>query len=94
MRHKAGSVEVDGQRFGAVADCWRRGAGGVPPVERLCRADPNLITRPAHLALALPWIFVLGAAAQDGAGCAPVGLAVPGGGLFGLRLDHAQPARR
>jgi len=54
------STEIDGQRFGAMAllaaivlvgfHLWNAFAGLIP----------NLITRPAHLLLALPWIFVFG----------------------------------
>ena len=50
---------------------------------------PNLITRPAHLALALPWIFVLGAAALGaGPGRARLtGWLFPRHGAHRLRLD-------
>jgi hypothetical protein len=58
-------------RFGRVAIALALSAGGLSPVERLCRADPEPDHAPAHLALALPWIFVLGRASRGtgGYGC-------------------------
>ena len=58
------SVEVDGQRFGAVAIALAVALVGFHMWNAFAGLIPNLITRPAHLALALPWIFVIGAAAQ------------------------------
>ncbi len=68
MKEPAGwfSVEVDGQRFGAVAIALALLLVGFHLWNAFAGLIPNLITRPAHLALALPWIFVLGAAAQQG----------------------------
>lgn len=60
------SVEVDGQRFGVVAVALAVALVGFHLWNAFAGLIPNLITRPAHLALALPWIFVLGAAAQGG----------------------------
>lgn len=59
------SVEVDGQRFGAVAIALALLLVGFHLWNAFAGLIPNLITRPAHLALALPWIFVLGAAAHQ-----------------------------
>lgn len=60
------SVEVDGKRFGAVAIALAIALVSFHMWNAFAGLIPNLITRPAHLALALPWIFVLGAAAQGG----------------------------
>ncbi|MEE4237211.1 MAG: TRAP transporter fused permease subunit, partial [Anderseniella sp.] len=60
------SVEVDEQRFGGVAIALAFLLVGFHLWNAFAGLIPNLITRPAHLALALPWIFVLGAAAQKG----------------------------
>ena len=58
------SVEVDGHRYGAVALALALAVVGFHMWNAFAGLIPNLITRPLHLALALPWIFVLGAAAQ------------------------------
>jgi TRAP transporter 4TM/12TM fusion protein len=60
------SVEVEGLRFGPVAIGLALAMVGFHLWNAFAGLIPNLITRPAHLALALPWIFVLGAAAQEG----------------------------
>ncbi len=60
------SVEMDGQRYGAVAIALALLLVGFHMWNAFAGLIPNLITRPAHLALALPWIFVLGAATQAG----------------------------
>ena len=60
------SAEVDGVRFGAAAIVAALVLIGFHLWNAFAGLIPNLITRPAHLALALPWIFVLGAAAQQG----------------------------
>ena len=60
------TVEVDGKRFGAVAIALAIALVSFHMWNAFAGLIPNLITRPAHLALALPWIFVLGAAAQSG----------------------------
>ncbi|WP_439563400.1 TRAP transporter permease [Roseinatronobacter sp.] len=60
------SVEVDGKRFGAVAIALAIALVSFHMWNAFAGLIPNLITRPAHLALALPWIFVIGAAAQGG----------------------------
>ncbi|MBR3372110.1 TRAP transporter permease [Roseinatronobacter sp. NSM] len=60
------TVEVDGKRFGAVAIALAIALVSFHMWNAFAGLIPNLITRPAHLALALPWIFVIGAAAQGG----------------------------
>lgn len=61
------SVEVEGHRFGPAAVALAALLVGFHLWNAFAGLIPNLITRPAHLALALPWVFVLGAAAA-GAG--------------------------
>lgn len=60
------TIEVDGKRFGAVAIALAIALVSFHMWNAFAGLIPNLITRPAHLALALPWIFVIGAAAQGG----------------------------
>lgn len=54
------STEVDGIRFGAVAIAAAVVLVGFHLWNAFAGLIPNLITRPAHLALALPWIFIFG----------------------------------
>lgn len=60
------SVEVEGHRFGPAAVALAALLVGFHLWNAFAGLIPNLITRPAHLALALPWVFVLGAAAAGG----------------------------
>ncbi|WFE77023.1 TRAP transporter fused permease subunit [Roseinatronobacter sp. S2] len=60
------SVELEDQRFGAIAIGLAVTLVGFHMWNAFAGLIPNLITRPAHLALALPWIFVIGAAARQG----------------------------
>jgi len=52
------SAEVDGVRFGAAAIVAALVLIGFHLWNAFAGLIPNLITRPAHLALALPWIFI------------------------------------
>ena len=54
------SADVDGVRFGAVAIAAAVVLVGFHLWNAFAGLIPNLITRPAHLALALPWIFIFG----------------------------------
>jgi TRAP transporter 4TM/12TM fusion protein len=60
------TVEAEGVRFGPAAVALAAALVGFHLWNAFAGLVPNLVTRPAHLALALPWIFVLGAAAQGG----------------------------